>query len=109
MYLQIGEFSFQDVTAARSIEWKVLASIGKMVRIPKGEFLYGDTKEKMNIDHDYEIGAYPVTNGEYEEFLDDKENEKYPIPEDWNKDKRTFPEGKEHHPVVYVSFEDALK
>ena len=39
------------------------------------------------------------------EFLD--ENKGYPIPEHWK--KGTIPKGKEMHPVVYVSFEDALK
>ncbi len=107
-YLQMGEFSFIAASTTSS-ETKSQAStvVGKMVRIPKGDFLYGDKKEKKNIDHDYEIGAYPVTNGEYKEFLD--ENQGYSIPEHWNKEKRTFPEGKEIHPVVYVSFEDALK
>ena len=106
LYLQMGEFSF-IVASTISSEAKrsAFTVIGKMVRIPKGEFLYGDEKEKKNIDHDYEIGAYPVTNGEYKEFLD--ENKGYPIPEHWK--KGTIPKGKEMHPVVYVSFEDALK
>ena len=62
---------------------------------------------KKNIDHDYEIGAYPVTNDEYKEFIDANPN--YRSPDHWYKEKRTFPEGKEHHPVEYVSFEDAFK
>lgn len=107
LYLQMGEFSLKTVTVSLSFSYKIQAAIGKMVRIPKGELLYGEKKEKKNINHDYEIGAYPVTNGEYKEFLD--ENKEYPIPEHWNKEKRTFPEDKEKHPVVYVSFDDVLK
>ena len=108
LYLQMGEFSFAPASTISS-EAKSSAStvIGKMVRIPKGEFLYGDKKEKKNIDHDYEIGAYPVTNGEYKKFIG--ENPNYEIPEHWIKEQRTFPEKKENHPVVSVSFEDALK
>lgn len=109
LYLQMGEFSFPNVITSVSFAHNVHVPIGKMVKIPKGKFLYGKSKRKKNIDHDFEIGAYPVTNSEYKEFLNDKENKEYSIPEDWNEDKRTFPEGKEHHPVVNVSFYDALK
>lgn len=105
-YLQMGEFSFVAAsTISPEAKRPPSTAIGKMVRIPKGEFLYGDKKEKKNIEHDYEIGSYPVTNGEYKEFLD--ENQGHPIPEHW--EKGTFPKGKETHPVVCVSFKDALK
>lgn len=107
-YLQMGEFSFVAAsTISSEAKGPTSTVVGKMVRIPKGEFLYGEGKEKRNIDKDYEIGAYPVTNGEYKEFLD--ENQEYLIPDNWNKKERTFPERKERHPVVSVSFEDALK
>ena len=109
LYLQMGEFSITTIETTITFKYKVQATavIGKMVRIPKGEFLYGDKKEKKNIDYDYEIGAYPVTNSEYKEFI--YATPKYRIPNHWDKEKWTFPEGKEHHPVVYVSYDDALK
>ena len=47
LYLQMGEFSF-IVASTISSEAKrsAFTVIGKMVRIPKGEFLYGDEKKK---------------------------------------------------------------
>ena len=47
LYLQMGEFSFAPASTISS-EAKSSAStvIGKMVRIPKGEFLYGGKGKK---------------------------------------------------------------
>ena len=78
-----------------NIEW---------VRIPAGEFLYNDEKFVQTIARDFLIGKYPVTNAQYKLFLD--ANPKYPAPEDWT--GRTYQEGKENHPVVYVSWYDAV-
>ncbi len=43
---------------------------GGMVRIPKGPFLYGDEKKEVNIDHDYYMDVYLVTNGAYRKFIE---------------------------------------
>lgn len=58
---------------------------------------------------DFYIDKYPVTNAQFKEFLDAS----HYIPDDttnflkhWKNGK--IPEGMENHPVVYVSFEDAL-
>ncbi|MBW2742524.1 MAG: SUMF1/EgtB/PvdO family nonheme iron enzyme [Deltaproteobacteria bacterium] len=89
-------------------------SSGEMVRIPKGNFLYGDDKVEKSIDYDYYIDVFPVTNKLYKEFLD--ENKEWPVPHEesngnepynWDKDTRSYPKGKSDHPVVLVSFEDA--
>lgn len=89
-------------------------SSGEMVRIPKGNFLYGDDKVEKSIDHDYFIDVFPVTNKLYEKFLD--ENKEWQVPHkesnwndpyNWDKDTRSYPKGKSDHPVVLVSFEDA--
>ena len=89
-------------------------SSGEMVRIPKGNFLYGDDKVEKSIDHDYYIDVFPVTNKLYKEFLD--ENKEWHVPHEvsnrnkpynWDKDTRSYPKGKSDHPVVLVSFEDA--
>ena len=45
LYLLMCEFSLKTVTVALSFSYEIQAAIGKMVRIPKGEFLYGDKKE----------------------------------------------------------------
>ena len=88
---------------------------GDRVLIPKGKFLYGDDKIEKVIDNDYEIDVFPVTNKQYKEFIDERKD--YPVPyreEDWaepynwNKEKRTYFDGLGDHPVVLVSYEDAV-
>jgi formylglycine-generating enzyme required for sulfatase activity len=63
----------------------------------------------------YEIGRYPVTNAQYARFLAD--NPDYPVPYlneerarpyNWYSEARSYPEGKADHPVVLVSWEDAM-
>ncbi|MCH8038995.1 MAG: SUMF1/EgtB/PvdO family nonheme iron enzyme [Nitrospinae bacterium] len=44
--------------------------LGKMVKIPQGEFLYGDEKTPTTIDHDYLMDVYPVTNKQYRQFME---------------------------------------
>lgn len=78
---------------------------GDMVLIPKGKFLYGDDKLEKEINYDYEIGIYPVTNGEYKQFVDAMGHR---IPSHWTKDQKTFPGNKENHPVVNVSYDDVI-
>jgi formylglycine-generating enzyme required for sulfatase activity len=75
------------------------------VEIPAGEFLYGENKEKQYIRKAYLIGKYPVTNAQYQRFLE--ANPGHPAPQDWDGQKRAYPSGKQKHPVVYVSWNDA--
>lgn len=75
------------------------------VEIPAGGFQYGDEKEKRTIPSPYLIGKYPVTNEQYKLFLD--ANPAHHVPEGWNEETRTFPEGKGKHPVVKVNWNDA--
>ncbi len=104
-------------------EEKVLAekrSVGGMVTVGKGPFLYGDSRDKNEkLDYDYEIDIFPVTNEEYCKFLNnmgpDKDslsrwirlrgsrgNEKCRIEKE--SDKYTVEKGYEGHPVIYVSW-----
>ncbi len=87
---------------------------GDMVTIPKGKFLYGDEKIEKEIDYDYDIDVFPVTNTQYKEFLDDQKDKDVPFvekdwakPFNWDRETRTYPKGMEDHPVVLVSFNDA--
>ena len=86
---------------------------GDWVPVPKGGFLYGDDKEKREIEHDYEIDAFPVTQKQYKAFVDDTDHpvpfveKDWAEPYNWNKKDRTFPKGLDDHPVVFVSHEDA--
>ena len=86
----------------------------EMVRIPAGEFLMGSNEqdkqavEDENPQHrvyleEYWIGKYPVTNAQYAAFVNATGHE---TPEHWEKGRP--PQGKENHPVVQVSWHDAV-
>ncbi len=97
----------------------------QMVRIPAGEFLMGTREEdvdaitekygierkfierevpqrKVFVD-EFEIGKYPVTNFEYQAFVQDTGHQP---PRHWEGDQ--YPEGLGDHPVVNVSWHDAV-
>jgi len=86
----------------------------EFVRVPAGEFLMGSDKTKDPMASNYElpqhtvfldeyyIGKHPVTNRQYQVFL---KEEQYITPQHWKGDE--IPDGKENHPVVFVSLEDA--
>jgi formylglycine-generating enzyme required for sulfatase activity len=111
LYIQMGEFTFlspakQEMTAAAFVKMSadVREAIGRMIKIPAGEFFYGEGKDKKKMPlSDYELGIYPITNAEYKEFIASKSD--YKTPKDWK--DGTYPEGKQDHPVVNVSFFDA--
>lgn len=42
------------------------------VKVPAGEFLYGEDKLKQQIPYDFLVGKYPVTNVQYARFIDDQ-------------------------------------
>jgi serine/threonine-protein kinase len=79
-----------------------------MILVPAGEFVMGSKysaderpPHKVYIDAFY-IDRYPVTNAEYKKFVDATG---YRVPDHWI--NRQIPYGKENHPVVYVSWDDA--
>jgi len=72
-----------------------------MVRIPAGEFLFGEDKEKAETG-EFFIDLYPVTNAEYKKFI---EATGHKDPNHWR--NGTFPEEKENHPVVEVNWASA--
>ncbi len=85
-----------------------------MVLVRKGNFLYGDESEEENIDYDFFIDVFPVTNRQYKEFLDANRYYRVPFVQkaeaelcNWDKKTNAYPEGKGDHPVVLVSIEDA--
>jgi len=69
-----------------------------MVKIPAGEFFYGEDQEKIETD-EYYIDLTPVTNVEYKNFVDATGHDQ---PSHWR--KGTYPEGKADHPVVEVNW-----
>ena len=86
----------------------------EFVRIPAGDFLYGDDKKTLNLP-EYWMSKTPVTQKIYKRFIDS--NLAYDVPyrtEDWtqayvwDKKKRTFSVNRADHPVVLVSWYDAV-
>jgi serine/threonine-protein kinase len=87
----------------------------ELVRVPAGEFLMGSDPAKDEDAYDDEqpqhpvdlpefyIGKYPVTNAQYAAFV---QAAGHRAPTHW--DDGEIPSGKEDHPVIYVSWEDAM-
>jgi serine/threonine protein kinase len=73
------------------------------VVIPAGEFLFSEELKKVFLP-DFEIARFPVTNQQYHDFL--IANPGHPAPESWK--SREYPLGKGEHPVVGVSYQDAI-
>jgi len=110
----------EEKVPAQLITWE--KDDKEMVYIPAGDFLMGSDENLDNespahtvhVDAFY-IDRYPVTNEEYKRFVDATGHPApcYDVtwaqPEgyNWDPDERTPPEGKEKHPVVLVSWEDA--
>jgi len=87
----------------------------EMIFIAAGEFLMGsdpgrdkDAFDNEQAQHtlylpDYYLAKMPVTNAQYAAFVDATD---YDLPEHWTRGKP--PWGKEDHPVVHVSWYDAV-
>lgn len=70
----------------------------ELIRIPAGEFLYGDDKRKVT-PPEYRIASTPVTNVQYKAFVDATG---YRASDHWQDGQ--IPKGKENHPMVYISW-----
>jgi formylglycine-generating enzyme required for sulfatase activity len=82
----------------------------EMIHIPASKFLMGSDEGKDNEKPPHEvyldgfyIARHPVTNGQYEEFVSATGHDQVRV---WRKE--TYRKGKENHPVVSVSWHDAL-
>jgi formylglycine-generating enzyme required for sulfatase activity len=80
-----------------------------MVYIEGGEFIMGsddhepdETPQRKAYVDSFNIDEYQVTNAQYKEFVDDAG---HPAPRNWKEGE--IPEGKEDHPVTWVTWEDA--
>ena len=87
----------------------------EMILIPAGEFIMGsdpkvdrDARDNEQPQHtlslpDYSIAKTPVTNAQYMAFV---RSASHDAPKHWKGGKT--PQGKENHPVVHVSRDDAI-
>ncbi len=96
----------------------------QMIYIPAGKFEMGyagedATREEKPVQEvhldGFWISKYPVTNAEYHEFLAARRKRAVPYekynwaqPYNWDKKTRSYPPNKEEHPVVLVSWFDAV-
>jgi len=93
----------------------VEAAAGAWVLVPAGEFLMGSDKKRDRDASDdetpqhqvyldaYYIGRTPVTNAQYQRFV---QTAGHPAPKHWEQGR--IPAGLDDHPVVYVSWDDAV-
>ena len=85
------------------------------VEVPAGPFLYGENEARVHIAKLFLIGKYPVTQAQYQRFIDANPNVEVPFRvEDWaqsynwNQRTRRHPAARSNHPVVLVSWHDAV-
>ena len=113
--------STQQANPSPSIVWEPDGK--EMIFIPSGSFLMGsdDGPENERPCHEvvleaFYIDRYPVTNEEHKRFVDATG---HPVPcydvawaepydYNWDPEAGTYPEGQDRHPVVLVTWEDAL-
>lgn len=88
----------------------------QMIRIPRGKFLMGSKPRQRYAQHNeqpqhalrlptYYIAGTPVTNAQYARFVRDTD---YDQPTHWESKYGRPPRGREDHPVVYVSWREAV-
>jgi formylglycine-generating enzyme required for sulfatase activity len=89
-----------DQGAQELLRWASWQALD-LVKIPAGEFLYGDGKQRVSLG-EFWISRTPVTNAQYQVFVQATGQTAH---SHWS--GGAPPRGKEQHPVVYVSWNDA--
>lgn len=86
----------------------------EFIRIPAGDFLYGDEELKTIYLPEYWISKTLITQEIYQKFINANPTYQVPYydssgakPYNWDQQKRTYPADKADHPVVLVSWHDA--
>jgi formylglycine-generating enzyme required for sulfatase activity len=90
-----------------------------MVRVPAGEFIYGDDNKRVSVDKSFLIDQYPVTNENYCRFLNEKKPDDatlkkwIDLPGSYRREKcrigflqggYRIEAGYENYPVIFVSW-----
>ena len=78
-----------------------LGILDSTVNVTAGKVLIGEELEPVQVDK-YLIGRYPVTNAQYQRFIQETGHR---TPKDW--EAGTYPEQRGDHPVTWVNTEDA--
>ena len=109
----------EEELSAKAPASKMSLGEDEMAKIPAGEFLYGDNKERRSIEDAFKIDLYPVTNQRFAKFIDAggyetnqywskegvkwRDKEKVTQPSYWQDEEWNAPD----HPVVGVSWYEA--
>lgn len=89
----------------------------EFVRVWAGDFWYGEDEDKKKIQlPEFWISKTAVTHAVYKRFIDANPQQPVPYGDDdeedrpynWNQRQRAFPPDKADHPVVLVSWRDAI-
>lgn len=110
-----------DDTLASVIIWP--ADGKEMVFIPGGVFTMGSNAGDPGYQPEHQVSVadfyldrWPVTNAEYKEFVD-ATGHRIPnydvswcdtVEYNWDRERKTYPKDKADHPVVLVTWEDAM-
>jgi formylglycine-generating enzyme required for sulfatase activity len=109
--LILQQSDLQTITITQKLQRAIVnpKDAKEMILIPAGDFLMGSDDDKnaspthkVYVDSFY-IARHPVTNTEYGKFVN---GIGHPYPQHWKDGE--IPLGKENHPVVYVTWEDAV-
>ncbi len=84
--------------------WTMPYGEPEWIRIPAGTFSMGESNELHPVHvAEFLIARVPITNAQYLLFV---QATQHAVPQGWEEGRP--PKGKESHPVVYVSWDDAL-
>ncbi len=78
---------------------------GEMIPVPPGEYPLDVDNVSAQPVEGFKIGKYPVTNRQYQKFLE--ANPDHPAPDHWDQATRTYPPALANHPVANVTWHDA--
>ena len=96
-----GEFSMG--TSDQQIDWLVKNTGWAKEWKDKNNFNNEKLQHKVDLQYDFQIGKYPVMNVDYQRFVKESGHQ---APSEW--EGANYPDGFGDHPVVNVSWDDAM-